>query len=204
MFKKIITTVFLMVALFAKAHQPSTSTTMLVEQNNTWVLQISASLTAFQYEIETHYGKDAYKTSEEFQAMVLEHVKKNLNITFNSDEKFILGKGIVKIGHETKVVFEVVNVPSDFKTIKLLNSSFKDIYNNQSALVILKEGVDKDHFVLNNKNNHTQHLMVEGSKYVLISKSEASFFTTTLLFIIIGLTAGVLGLKIFISKKIKS
>ena len=81
------------------AHNPDASTTMLVEkENNSWVLQISASLTAFQQEIRTHFAETPYKTPEEFQKMVLEHIKNNLEISFNDGENISLGQGNRKAG----------------------------------------------------------------------------------------------------------
>ena len=56
MFKKISCIGLLFMVMSAKAHQADVSTTMLVEkEDNSWVLQISASLTAFQHEIQTHF-----------------------------------------------------------------------------------------------------------------------------------------------------
>lgn len=161
------------------AHNPNTSTTMLVEkENNTWVLQISASLTAFQQEIKTHFAETPYKTPEEFQQMVIEHIKNNLNIVFNDSQTITLSKGIVKLGHETKVVFEISGVPLDIKSVFITNSAFKDIYKNQSGLLVLKAGFKKEHFILNNKNSHTLKLIAGDDKFVVEEKKESSFSTT--------------------------
>ena len=172
----------LLIVLFSSlsfAHNPNTSTTMLVEkENNTWVLQISASLTAFQQEIKTHFAETPYKTPEEFQQMVIEHIKNNLNIVFNDSQTITLSKGIVKLGHETKVVFEISGVPLDIKSVFITNSTFKDIYKNQSGLLVLKAGFKKEHFILNNKNSHTLKLIAGDDKFVVEEKKESSFSTT--------------------------
>ena len=80
--------------------------------------------------------------------MVLEHLKNNLRINFNGKD-ISFGEGIVKLGHETKVVFEVFGIPSDIQTVLVKNAAFQDIHRNQNALVLLKEGFNKEHFVLN-------------------------------------------------------
>jgi len=150
MFKTIFFLFFFLTSITAKAHQPDVSTTMLVEkENNVWILQISASLTAFQQEIRTHYSETPYKTPDEFRQMVLEHIKKNLTIRFNKEQEITLSAGIVKLGHETKVVFEVFGVPTNINSVYVKNTAFKEIYKNQSALVLLKDGFNKEHFVLN-------------------------------------------------------
>ena len=105
-------------SLGMKAHQADISTTMLVEkENGTWVLQISSSLTAFQHEIRTHFAETPYETPEEFQQMVIEHIKNNLQLSFNDSQNITLGKGDVRLGHETKVVFQVFGIPSDIKSV---------------------------------------------------------------------------------------
>lgn len=158
------------------AHSPNASATMLVEkENNTWVLQISASLTAFQQEIKTHFAETPYKTPEEFQQMVLEHVKKNLEISFNDDRQITFGQGVVKLGHETKVVFEVFGIPSEIQTATVKNTAFADIYKSRSSLLLFKEGFTKQQFVLNDANAHTLHLKVSGDTFVQTTQNTASF-----------------------------
>ncbi|MFD2916152.1 DUF6702 family protein [Psychroserpens luteus] len=202
MLQKFIIVVFLLIGISMNAHQPASSTTMLVEkEDSTWVLQISASLTAFQQEVRTHFAETPYKTLEEFQQMVIEHIKNNLDITINDNQTITLSSGIVKLGHETKVVFEVFGVPSEIKSITFKNSAFQDIYNNQSALILLKEGFDREHFVLNNKNNHTLNLNTEANKFVVEANNEASVFSPNLFFILFGILAVAFLSKIIISRK---
>lgn len=169
-----------------KAHQPDISTTMLVEkENNTWVLQVRASLSAFQHEIKTHFADTPYKTPEEFKEMVLEHLRNNFQIILNGDEQITLKKGFVKLGHETNVVFEVTGIPSDLKNILVKNSSFNDIYKSQSTLVILKKGYSKERFFLNNENNHTLKLETSGHKFINFKSDIISKTTYQLLVILI-------------------
>jgi hypothetical protein len=203
MLNKLIVLVFLFISISASAHQPEGSSTMLVEkENNTWILQISASLTAFQQEINTHFSETPYKTPEEFRQMVIEHIKNNLDITFNENQGITLSAGTVKLGHETQVVFEVYGVPSEIKSIVFKNSVFKDIYNNQSALMVFKEGFNKQRFVLNNKNNHSLKLQADQDTFVLESKNEASFLSTKILFLVIGILAVSYISKAIVTKKL--
>lgn len=172
------------------AHNPDVSTTMLVEkENNSWVLQISASLTAFQQEIRTHFADTPYETPEEFQQMVLEHIKNNLHIGFNGGEAISLENGAVKLGHETRVVFQVSGIPSDIHSVLVKNSTFKDIHRNQSTLFLLKEGYTKKHFVLNNDNDHTLSLGVNGKEFVVVGKNEAGLFSSNAGMVLLGVMA---------------
>lgn len=157
----------------AQAHQADISSTMLVEQaDNKWVLHIRTALTAFDYTIKAKYPANSYKTAEEFQALVLEHVKENLQIKFNDQDSAILQNGVVKLGHETSMTFEVIGVPKTFNTIYVKNSSFKTIHRNQSALIILKKGFNKNQFVLNKQNDHAIHLKVADADFVPLQTAE--------------------------------
>lgn len=152
----------------AQAHQADISTTMIIERdNNQWVVQISAALTAFQYEIQAHYGDSAYATPEAFQALVISHLKDNVSLSFNGKDTARIEHAYVKLGHETNVVFEISGVPAVIRSADIRNSSFKDIHRNQSALVLLKKGFSKQQFLLNNANQHTANLVVNGKAFQL-------------------------------------
>ncbi|WP_423999989.1 hypothetical protein [Maribacter sp. IgM3_T14_3] len=190
-------------SLLGYAHNPDASTIMLVEkENNIWVLQISSSLTAFQQEVRTHFAETPYKTPEEFQQMVLEHIKNNLDISFNDGSKITLGQGMVKLGHETKVVFEVFGIPSDLQSIRVRNTAFKDIGRSQSALFIFKDGFSKDQFILNNDNDHTLNLKVNGNKFVEASQQNAGVSPSLIILGLIGsICLGLLIKNIFLLKE---
>ena len=147
-----------------QAHQPDLSSTMLVEQgNNTWVLQIRSALSAFDQTIQANYPK--YESAEEFQALVLQHIQDNLQITFNDQVDATLQNGAIKLGHETSVVFEVIGVPENIESVYVKNSSFKSINRNQSALILLKKGFKKKQFTLSKKNDYALHLKVANAEF---------------------------------------
>lgn len=151
-----------------EAHQPDLSSTLLVEQGkNKWALQIRAALTAFEYEIKTHFGDSSYATPEEFRGLVIKHIQENTSIVFNEANAVALQNGIVKLGHETTVSFEVVGTPETIESLVVKNSSFGKIARNQSAFIVFKEGFSKDQFTLNNDNKHTVELKVSDSKFEL-------------------------------------
>lgn len=73
--KNIVKFLFLFFAIIsfevALGHNPSNSTTLLIEgKDGSWMLQIRASLTAFEQEVHIRYSKDSYKTPEEFRNLV--------------------------------------------------------------------------------------------------------------------------------------
>lgn len=173
--KIIILILILLTTSTVKAHQSDISTTLLVEkENNTWVLQITAPLSAFQQEVRRHFSETPYKTPEEFQQMVLEHVKNNFQLNFDKKGLISLENGMVQLGHETNVIFQIKDIPSDFNSVLLKNTIFKDIYKNKNLLLFIKKGFKKESFVFNNDNRHTLELKSKGDQFLSIKKNEAS------------------------------
>ncbi|SHJ03257.1 hypothetical protein SAMN04488096_10749 [Mesonia phycicola] len=168
-------------------HQPDIATTVLVEQeNNTWILQIDASLTAFQQEVKTHFADTPYKTPEEFREMTLQHIRNNFEIIFNGSECPTLTNGFVQLGHESKVVFNVIGVPSKINSVEIVNTIFKDIYRSQNALIILKKDFNKKKFILNKANNYHLTLKTNKNDFIEIIEQRASLISTKTFFIILG------------------
>lgn len=161
---------FLMSCSTGFAHQPDISTTMLSQRDDgKWMLQITSSLTAFQAEVKTRFSENTYASVEEFEGLVLQHVRENVLFCINQRDTLQLGNAFVKVGHETSVVFEVMGMPENIASVYAQNTSFKDIHSNQSALIILKKGLPKEHFVLNNDNAHCVNLTFDGQKLCLAS-----------------------------------
>lgn len=170
--KKLFFLLLLISGASLQAHQPDISTTMLVERGEgRWLLQLNASLTAFEYEVKTVFPGKTYSTPAEFQQLVLDLVLAKVEIDFNDGTKAELLNGIVKLGHETNVVFELKNVPASLTSVSVRNSTFRDIHRNQSALVFLKKGFERKQQILDGSNGHTLRFVLFGDGYTV---SEAS------------------------------
>ncbi|RMG26572.1 MAG: hypothetical protein D6730_08840 [Bacteroidetes bacterium] len=176
------------------AHSPNLSSTLLAQQGEgKWVVQIRASLTAFEYEIHQHEGADSYATPEEFQQLVLKHVKANLSILFNESHAAVLQHGLVKLGHETSVVFEVKGVPDTIESLAVQNSSFSHISRSQIALIVLKKGFSTEQFILNQANEYTLRLNANDARFELLSPEQAQ---PPYLLLILIISAALLALAI--------
>jgi hypothetical protein len=186
------------------AHQPDLSSTLLIEQKDgTWVLQIRAAMTAFEQEINFTKGANSFATPEEFQALVIEHLRSKINIKFN-DRSTPLENGVVQLGHETNVLFQIKDTTKRINTFEITNSSFEDIARNQSALVIMKEGFKQQQFVLNNNNKHQVTLKAVSPNFVLLQGKTPSIATTSYSFyFMIGGGLFTIGLVFFLLKKKK-
>ena len=66
------------------------------------------------------------------------------------------------IGGETRK-----NYQQKIKHVLVSNTSFKDIHDNQSALIILKKGFKKQQFKLNNKNKYPAQLKASKNQFEL-------------------------------------
>ncbi len=203
--RKLVLVIGLMLCIFSvKAHQPDISTTMILEQSkNNWIVQVNAPLTAFQYEIKTVLGK-TYATPEEFQKLLIEYLKVNLVIYFNNKDTVTIRQAYVKLGHETSVVFEITGVPESIKNVYVQNAAFKDISRNQNILVIAKEGFAKEQYILNNANQHTAIIVVDNDGFKLIAEDATSstyFNRYALALLLIGILGIVTIVLVRLNKK---
>lgn len=166
-----------------QAHQPDLSSIILAEQgDNKWVLQVRSALTAFEYEIEEHFGASSYASPEEFQELVANYVRDNISILFNDTNAAVLQNGMVKLGHETTVVFQLAGTPEAVHSLAVKNSSFSDIPRNQSALIVFKEGFSKDQFILNENNGHSIKLKAGSSKFEAVEQGQETAQRSLLIF----------------------
>ena len=184
----LITLCIICISFGVKAHRPDLSSTLLVQQGeNKWVLQVRSALTAFEYEIENHFGKSAYNSPEEFQKLVVDYVQNNIAIKVNGENAVVFQNGNVKLGHETNATFEVIGMPKNIQSLVVKNSSFSNISRNQSALIVVKKGFSKDQFILNNDNGHIVELQVKNSKLELVAPIKKMSQSFKWIFVVLSL-----------------
>jgi hypothetical protein len=155
--KKIVKSIVIIIAwlsaVSANAHQPDISSLTLIEQQpGQWMLQLNASLTAFQYEVRNAYGEDSYASPEEFNQLLLKYLRGQISIQVNGED-VILGNGLVQLGHAATVAFEITEVPEVLENVFVRNKGFENIHHSQVIFVIVNEGFEKNHFLLNEANN---------------------------------------------------
>lgn len=188
--KKILFLLLLFNTVIATAHGSDASTMILVEQeDNTWSLHLNASIEAFRKEIKFHFSDTPYTSKEMFRKQVLEYIKSTLKISVNNEGQLSLENGFVKLGHDTTVFFNKLNIPENLTGLKVDGGIFRDIYGSNLKLLILKKGVNKNPLVLNKRNNYTADLLLNGQKFELVAKKQkaSNFSSTSILLGIIGL-----------------
>jgi len=182
----------LLTTLNTQAHSVDLSSMVLVEQeNHTWTLQVRASLDAFRKEVKTHFSETPYQTPEEFKSQLLQYFSSTLKISVNDNQNIALNYGSVKLGHETTVFFDQIELPADINSIKVTGDIFKDIYKSKIRLLIIKDGFEKKSFILDHKNNYIANLMVRENAFFIadVDKKDRFSFASLLAipFLIIAL-----------------
>ena len=176
------------------AHQPDLSNIIISKTGNGQViLQINSSLTAFQQEVNFLNGPGAYKSPEEFQELVIKHFNTSFSMVVNGENTLQLKNPQVFLGHETKLVAEIIGLPETINAIQLKNELFKDIYHNQSIVIFLLDSFPKTKYTLEPDNNHEINIALENDTWKTIKVENAGFnFKYTSYFAIILLAGLVL------------
>ena len=69
------------------------------------------------------------------------------------------------LGHETKFIAEVLNMPKDINSIEIRNDVFKEMPQNQCILIFTGEKLPKQQYVLSKENNNEIKLMFENGNW---------------------------------------
>lgn len=164
--KYLIFILLMSMSIDSYSHQPDMSTMIISEADDgKCILQINSALTAFEGEIEYIYGKNAYKTPEEFKDLVISHFKKNFILIINEHERLTFSNPLVLLGHDTRLVVELLGLPKNIKSIQLKSTLFKDIPRNQTLVIMLKTGFPDKQYILNNENKQEIYVVQNDGKW---------------------------------------
>jgi hypothetical protein len=183
----------------AHAHSPDLSNLMIYEQNGKCFLLIKSSLTAFEGEVDFHFKKNAYKTPEEFNQLVIKHFKKNCFVVINRDT-IELSNAQVKLGHETTLFAELINPPQKIESYYIRNTFFKDMPSNQCELVLTTKDLPQKQFIFNSENNQEVKLRVENNQWI-VEKAATSIFKNPNPLLWAGIFSTICIVAIAVSKK---
>lgn len=165
--KTIIAIIVILSAHSANAHQPDISSFTLVEQQvGHWMLQMNASMTAFQYEVRNAYGDDSYATPDEFNQLLLKHMKEQVQLKVNGKE-LTLKNGLVKLGHATTVAFEIPDFPDEVEEVFVKNTGFENINNSYVVFSIVKNEIDKSSFILSEVNDYKINVVLQNHEVLI-------------------------------------
>lgn len=170
-------------APFLYAHSPDLSSLMIYEENGKTFLVIKSSIAAFEGEVVYLYGKESYKTPQEFNELAIEYFKENCFVAINNETiKFINPQ--IQLGHETTLFAELQHIPKQINSIHVKNTLFKDMPNNLCELILILKGLPQKQYILNNNSRHEVKLKLEKNKWSIEERSNAN--VTSNKFILIG------------------
>ncbi len=165
-----------------QAHQPDLSNLMIYEQNGKYLLVIKTSITAFEGEIDYLFGKNAYKSPEEFQQLVIKHFQKNCKLVMNNENIKLINPKVI-LGHETTLFAELSNVPKTISSIYVKNTLFKEMPVSLSELILTLNSVPQKQWLLNNVNNYEVELQLENNSWIVVEDTSPN---TTFILLVIG------------------
>jgi hypothetical protein len=180
--KAVVLILFLLCTNIVHAHQPDLSNLMIYEQNGKYILVIKSSLTAFEGEIDYLFGKNAYKSPEEFQLLVIKHFQKNCNVVINNENIKLINPKVI-LGHETTLFAELSNVPKTISSIDVKNTLFKDMPVSLCEMILTLNPVPQKQYLLNNVNNYEVKLQLENNSWSVVEDASPN---TTFILLVIG------------------
>lgn len=169
---------------FLIAHSPDLSSILVYQQNGRYFLELKSSIVAFEGEVNFHFGKDSYKTPEEFNELAIKHFKRSCVVVVNRDTiKYINPQ--IQLGHETTLLVELENMPQKVNHFYIRNVFFKDMPNNQSDFFFSYDSLQINRYVMNDKNNHEVNIKIESNISLVEDDSKPLNLPLAYIFIIL-------------------
>ncbi len=186
--KIIITLALLLSTLGLSAHSTHASSAMLIEQSEgVWLLQIRSALTAFEHEVHRHFGEDSYDTPAAFNELVIQYLSDEIDLRFDDGESLVISEPTVRLGHETSVVYRVLDVPERYSDMSFRFTGFSDIYRSETIFFMVDPEIERSQFRLTESNDHTLDLeLIDGA---LISRPSSITATTDYTIILLSAAA---------------
>jgi hypothetical protein len=151
-----------------KAHNPQISTIAIVqEKDNKWVMIVSSSFTAYEFEIKNSYPTmkmDSLNT-ETFQKLLLKHFREKIKIEANGVGTIQLKNGKIILGHQTDVRFDIMGMPEILKSLDLQHLGFGTLRDHYCILKIITREHNSQNFILQKENNFSMSLEINNSGF---------------------------------------
>ena len=164
--------ILLLYTLALRAHTPQISSIALVQnKENKWNLVISASLSAFQYEMMNTYPDQKLDgiPADQFQAMIVRHLKKKIKISANK-KVALLQNGKVILGHQTDINFDVLGMPEQLSSLHLQQLGFGTLRDHYCILKLITKGKNSENFILQHGNNFAIALGIKDDIFTTAAK----------------------------------
>jgi len=151
--------------------------------------------------VDYEYGKNSYKTPEEFKGLFIKLFQERFSMESNNQNEMSFGNTKVMLGHETKLIAEVLNMPKDSYSIQIRNDVFKEMPQNQCILIFNVEKLPKQQFILSKENNNEITLKLENGKWKSKVYEEKNLINFNIIFGIIYVLILIVGIYRLIKTK---
>jgi hypothetical protein len=149
-----------------QAHGSDLSSLMIYKQNGKYFIAIKSSIAAFEGEVGYIFGKNSYKTPEEFQLLVIKHFRNNCYLIINRDTIRFHNPKVV-LGHETTLFAELLNISNQLNAFYVRNTMFKDMPANICEVILSIDDHSQQQYILENANKHEIALLRKNNKWVI-------------------------------------
>lgn len=144
---------------------PESSTSLFQGENGQWILEIQAARSAFDEVVHDEYPVEGYCPPEAFEELITSLLSKHLSLYFNS-RNVTLNNPMVTLGNEVTVNYKIDD-PGQLETVDIENTFFRHIYNSRSAMVVLKNGMERNLLTLDKNNDYIAHLTMENDGFAV-------------------------------------
>lgn len=202
--KSAFTLLLVFFALELMAHNPQVSNISLRQDAGTkkYNLLISVPLLTCQNELSYSYPSIQIDSlsKNQFQELLLNHFKKNIQFIANDNDTLFISNGMLSIGHETQLIFELSGLPPVVHSMHLKYAALSSQYDHFAVMQISLADKTTGKFVFNNDNKFELSLINKNSKLVEEDIQSASLLPTYLIPAIAGTVLIIAGFIFFIKR----
>lgn len=194
---------FLFTIVMTRAHNSQISTVSLVQnEEQIWNLYISSSFDSFKYQLISKYPDIDIDnlSAEKYQKLLLKYLQENIILTANGEKMANLHNGIIKLGHQTDLIYEVNGLPEKLTSLYLKLDGFENDSKHNSIFKIVTPQLKSKNFILKKDNEFQLSLEKANEEFQLVPKED----NTSLFLPIMGLTVLVLTTILAISNLFKN
>lgn len=196
----------IIVSLNTMAHNPQVSNISITKDAATkkYSLLINVPLLICEDELRNSYPSIQIDSlsKNQFQELLLNHFKKNIQFIANNNDTLLLSKGMLSIGHETQLIFELSGLPQAVHSLHLKYAALSSQYDHFAVLQIYLADKTTGKFVFNNDNKYELSLINKNNKLLLDENQSASSLPVYLIPGIAGVILTIAGFIFFNRNKI--
>lgn len=156
-----------LVSMKGHTHQANLANMVITQTDSAhYKLYLNTSLVGVEQVVNYRFGKDSYKTAEEFIQLAKQHLADTLAIKLNKKELKIRSIKL-NLGHATQFIVQLYSLDKITpKEVMIKNTFFHSIHSNKLAITFRGGNLPSNNYVLKNSNKHRIDLINENEKWI--------------------------------------